>query len=98
MKVKGTFQGHTLEFLMSRAYPTYLPAFGSDKNMYTVSAIGKCGENTRRDILDGLDGFVDEEKTLVFRLMENVNVNEKLDFSKFSEAESVEQFLEFNNL
>lgn len=92
MKITATFNGDTKQFLTS-VNSAYLPALGSDGNMYFFMPIKDMGEFTRLSALNGEKGYIDETKTHCFVLCEKseLTINEGMKF--FRQSETLEDFI-----
>lgn len=92
MKITATFKGDTKQFLTS-VNGAYLPALGSDGNMYFFMSIKDMGEFTRLSALNGEKGYIDETKTYCFVLCEEseLTINEGMKF--FRQSEVLEDFI-----
>lgn len=92
MKITATFKGDTKQFLTS-VKGTYLPALGSDGNMYFFMPIKDMGELTRLSAINGEKGYIDETKTCCFVLCEERKLTREEGVKFFKHAETLEDFI-----
>lgn len=92
MKITATFKGDTKQFLTS-IKSSYLPALGSDGNMYFFMPINGMGEFTRLSALSGEKGYIDETKTYCFVLCEERELTRAEGMKFFEHAETLEDFI-----
>lgn len=92
MKITATFKGDTKQFLTS-VKGTYLPALGSDGNLYFFEFIKDMGEFTRLSAISGERGYIDETKTYCFVLWEERKLPHNEGMKFFKQAETLEDFI-----
>lgn len=92
MKITATFNGNTKQFLTS-VNGAYLPALGSDGNMYFFMTIKDMGEFTRLSALNGEKGYIDETKTYCFVICEESELANNDDMKFFRQSGTLEEFI-----
>lgn len=92
MKITATFKGDTKQFLTS-VKGTYLPALGSDGNLYFFEFIKNMGEFTRLSAINGQKGYIDETHAYCFVLCEERKLTRDEGMKYFKHAETLEDFI-----